>query len=90
VEAAATCRLRVNIYRFPGWIVRVDGAAVPILDLPKQQRVIFLDVAPGSHDVQVVFERTWPRRLGDGLTLAGLAALALVGLWPRKERASNL
>jgi hypothetical protein len=47
--------------------------------------VIFLDVAPGSHDVQVVFERTWPRKLGDGLTLAGLAALALVGLWPRKE-----
>jgi hypothetical protein len=86
VEAASACRLRVNLYRFPGWTVRVDGATVPILEVPKQQRVIFFEVPPGPHEVQVVFERTFPRRLGDGLTLAGLAALAVVGLWPFKER----
>lgn len=84
VEAATQIRLRANIYRFPGWTVRVDGAEAALVEVPKQRRVIFFDVAPGSHDVEVVFERTRARWLGDLLTLAGLAALALLGLWPRR------
>ncbi len=84
VEAATPSRIRVNIYRFPGWTARVDGVVVPIVEVPKQRRVIFLDIPEGRHEVAVVFERTGARWIGDLLTLAGLAALAVVGLW--KER----
>jgi hypothetical protein len=39
---------------------------------------IVLDLPPGEHVVEVSLERTPPRRLGDGLTLA---ALSLLPLW---------
>jgi len=85
VEAHDLSRLRVNNYRFPGWSVTVDGAQAPLEDEPRQRRVLFFDVAAGSHDVVVSFEPTWPRRLGDLLTLAGLAIVAAVALWPQKR-----
>ena len=49
---------------------------------PREQPVLFFDVPAGTHDLAVDFERTGPRRLGDGLTLAGLAGIALLALWP--------
>ena len=85
VEAATPIRMRANIYRFPGWTVRADGAEIPLVEVPKQRRVIFFDLPAGSHDVEVVFERTRARWIGDLLTLAGLGALALLGLWPRRQ-----
>ncbi|HZI95195.1 MAG TPA: 6-pyruvoyl-tetrahydropterin synthase-related protein [Patescibacteria group bacterium] len=85
LEADAPARIRVNNYRFPGWTARVDGVAAPLIDVPRQRRVIFFDVPQGAHDVSVVFERTTARRLGDLMSLAGLAALSAVGLWPRRR-----
>jgi uncharacterized protein DUF6541 len=82
VDAETEALIRVNIYRFPGWTVRVDGAVVPLVEGSRQRRVIFFQVSPGPHEVEVVFERTGPRRLGDRLTLAGLASLAGVWLLP--------
>jgi len=81
-EGDAPSRIRVNIYRFPGWTARVDGAPVSLVDLPQQRRVIFFDVPAGHHEVSVAFERTFARKLGDLISLAGLAALAAVGCWP--------
>jgi len=81
-EGDAPTRIRVNIYRFPGWTARVDGAPVSLVDLPQQRRVIFFDVPAGHHEVSVAFERTFARKLGDLISLAGLAALAAVGCWP--------
>jgi len=81
-EGDAPSRIRVNIYRFPGWTARVDGAPVSLVDLPQQRRVIFFDVPAGHHEVSVAFERTFARKLGDLMSVAGLAALAAVGFWP--------
>jgi len=86
VDAETASRLRVNIYRFPGWTVRVDGKEVELLDVPRARRVLFFDVPPGAHDVSAVFERTPARKLGDGLTLSGLAALGILGVAPRRRR----
>jgi hypothetical protein len=86
VAADATARLRVNVYRFPGWTVRVDGVDTPLLEEPRERRVLFFDVPPGEHRVEVTFGSTPPRRLGDGLTLAGLACLGAVWLWPAGRR----
>ena len=87
-EAAVPARLRVNNYRFPGWVARVDGAPVTLVEEPRQRRVLFFDIPAGSHDVVVVLETTWPRRLGDLLTLAGLAGVAALALWPQSARAT--
>ena len=81
-EGDAPSRIRVNIYRFPGWTARVDGAPVSLVDLAQQRRVIFFDVPAGRHEVSVAFEWTFARKLGDLISLAGLAALLAVGLWP--------
>ncbi|HEY3175000.1 MAG TPA: hypothetical protein VGK94_04480 [Candidatus Polarisedimenticolia bacterium] len=89
VEAFSPSRLRVNLYRFPGWTVRVDGVVAPMIEIPKRQKVIFFEVSPGSHEVQVLLERTFPRRLGDGLTLAALATLAVARLWPQRRAAGS-
>jgi len=86
VDAETASRLRVNIYRFPGWTVRVDGKVVELLDVPRARRVLFFDVPPGAHDVSVVFERTPARKLGDALTLSGLAVLGILGVAPRRRR----
>jgi hypothetical protein len=83
VEADGPAKLRVNVYRFPGWTVRVDGQVTDLVSGPARERpVLFFEVPAGSHEVEVVFERTGPRLLGDIMTLAGLAGLALVALWP--------
>jgi hypothetical protein len=39
--------------------------------------------------VSAVFERTPARLLGDVLTLAGLAGITLVALWPMKRSAAS-
>ena len=90
VEAEGPVRMRANIYRFPGWTVRVDGATVPIVEQPRQRRVIFFDLPPGAHDVEIIFARTRERWLGDLSTLAGLAGLALLGLWPRRSKPARV
>ncbi len=85
VAARAPSRVRVNIYRFPGWTARVNGVPVPLIDPQGRDRVCVLEVPEGDHEVALTFERTPPRRLGDLLTLAGLAALAALGLWPARR-----
>src|SRR5438093_1571492 len=86
VDADAPSRMRINIYRFPGWTARVDGAPASLVELPRERRVIFFNVPAGRHEVSVAFERTSPRTLGDLMSLAGLAALGAVGLWPVSAR----
>jgi len=85
IDAATETLVRVNIYRFPGWVVRVDGKEVPLVDASRRRRVLFFNVLPGTHEVSVDFERTPARRLGDSLTLAGLAGLGLLGVLPWRE-----
>ena len=86
IEADTPSRVRVNVYRFPGWTARVDGPPVSLIDLPQQRLVIFFDVPAGHHEVSVAFERTFARKLGDLMSLAGMAALSAFGLWPVRAR----
>ena len=85
LTATSPSRVRVNVYAFPGWAARMDGAPLPIEEPARRPRLIRLEVPAGDHDVSLAFERTPARRLGDGLTLAGLASLALAGLFPSRR-----
>lgn len=70
--------LRINVYRFPGWILRVDGKPVepgPLLD---RRPVLSLAVPVGEHLIEASFERTPARWAGDLVSLSAFAVL--VGL----------
>jgi hypothetical protein len=54
-----------------------EGAARVLPHRRDAQGRIVLDLPPGTRTVEVRLERTPPRRLGDGLTLAGLGLLPL-------------
>jgi hypothetical protein len=70
----------LNLHDFPGMragLVSDGEAAQPLSHRHDAEGRIVLDLPPGDHTVEVRLERTPPRRLGDGLTLAGLSLLPL-------------
>jgi uncharacterized membrane protein len=83
VTAATESRVRMSLAWFPGWSVRVDGRAADAGPAPVNGLVEFT-VPPGKHEVQVTWEPSPARRVGTGISLAALAALALLayaGRW---------
>jgi hypothetical protein len=66
-----------------GWRARVDGREAPVLVANGKHRAVLFP--SGAHVVTLDYH---PPGLGTGLALAGLSALALVGLWvatPRRD-----
>ena len=82
IEASASAHLVVAEAYQGGWRASVDGAAAPVVPA----NVLFRAVAvpPGSHRVELRY-RPAAAWWGAALTVAGLAALAVLGL--RRERA---
>ena len=78
VHAAEPSLLRLNIYRFPGWSLRVDRREVTPSAPDGKRPLLTVDVPPGSHEVEAIFRRTPPRWAGDLLSLA--SAVAVTGL----------
>jgi hypothetical protein len=80
VGAEEPLLLRVNIYRFPGWTLRVDGEEAEPAPLSDRRPVMMARLPAGDHDVELTYERTPARWAGDlvslggWLTVAGLAA----------------
>jgi hypothetical protein len=68
----------------PGWRARVDGD--PVAVRRSSDGFVQLDLPAGSHRVELRFTGTRPDPLGVGLTLAGLAALALLARRPHRHR----
>jgi hypothetical protein len=76
VDGPATVRL--HLYYFPGWQVRVDGQLVE-MRVSDPHGLIEVDVPAGEHRVDARMGSTPPRQAG---TLASWATLLLlVGLW---------
>ncbi|MEX2147892.1 MAG: YfhO family protein [Candidatus Rokuibacteriota bacterium] len=68
---------------YPGWSVRVDGRAAPLLRADHAFRAVALEA--GAHEVEFVF---WPRGFWLGLAVSGAAAAVVAGLViPRSRRA---
>lgn len=71
--------LRLFLFAFPGWTVRVDGAVVAT-ELGRPEGFIVVPLTAGEHEVTVRFGDTPARRLAWGIS--GLALLLLaVGGW---------
>jgi hypothetical protein len=76
VDGPAT--VRIHLYYFPGWQVRVDGGLVEAR-VSDPHGLIEVDVPAGEHRIDARMGSTQPRRAG---TLTSWITLVLlVGLW---------
>ena len=68
---------------FPGWEVTLNGQPVPIdYQMKKYPGLITFALEPGNYQVRTRFtQNTWPRKIGNLLTLIGLVALVGYPLW---------
>jgi len=70
---------------FPGWKVYIDDQAKEIdYRQEKYPGLISYELTPGKHRIKTVFtEDTWPRKIGDGLSLLTLGGLLVILFWPK-------
>jgi hypothetical protein len=74
VAASVASRVRLPYAWFPGWALRVDGR--PAESGPEAgSGLVEFAVAPGSHEVDLRFGRTWDRVLGEAISFLALAVL---------------
>jgi hypothetical protein len=67
-----------HVFAFPGWEAAIDSKPAPITPVPPLGR-IGLTLPAGEHQFDLRFGSTPPRRIGEGISLAGLIACLLVG-----------
>lgn len=78
IEATEDSVVQASVFDYPNWRVRIDGREVPhTASVPNG--LITFDVPSGRHDVALRLENTGVRRLGNALSLASWALLAIAG-----------
>lgn len=75
VESPRPLRLAVRLLDYPAWRVEVNGRRVTP-ESPELTAQIILPMPAGTQHIRIKFETTPDRRLGTGISLAGLLALA--------------
>ncbi len=75
---------RIPVYSFPNWNVEVDGKKVETKPEGDLGIVSFL-LPFGQHQVYAKLESTWPRKLGDLLTVLSLLVLCTLSFPRRRE-----
>jgi hypothetical protein len=74
VNALTPVLLQENTLFFPGWKVLVNEKAIPIAISQKQNKegLIVASIPKGTYTLRVVYEQTFLRKLGVGLSLLGI------------------
>lgn len=78
VSAPKQFRLRLFLFDFPGWQVRIDGERVET-ELARPEGFIVVLVPQGEHVVDVKFGSTPDRMLAWAITILSLAVMGVVG-----------
>lgn len=84
VESAQPWTFRLHAFYFPGWQVRVDGAAVPTA-ASGDMGLVAAEIPAGARRVAVAFDLTAIRHVGKALTTLTLVAFLLAVSWPLHE-----
>jgi uncharacterized membrane protein YfhO len=71
---------------YPGWTLTVDGRPAPILRTNRAMRGVALPA--GTHQLVFRYE-PWSFRIGIGLSLLGLLALAVLGVFALRQKSSG-
>lgn len=82
VDASRPWSLRLHRLYFPGWRVRVDGAAVTTR-ADGVLGIVGADIPAGEHRIDVNFDDSPVRRAGNLVTMVALGILLAVALNPR-------
>ena len=69
--------IQVPIFDFPNWTVYVNGNRIAHDNKSSWGRIGF-ELAPGNYEISGYFQNTWPRTLGNSLTLLSLTVLLLI------------
>jgi hypothetical protein len=77
--------IRINIIYFPGWVVKVDGIAAPIL-YNNVKGLIEFSVPTGKHHVQAKFGETQERLLADSISLVSVILLLFLSIKLKKKK----
>lgn len=83
IESPAT--VRVNLYYFPGWEIRLDGRPANYR-ISDQYGLIDIDVPPGEHRIDVRMGTTPVRRIGMGISGIVLVLVLILLVWPVDKR----
>jgi len=79
VRGDAPGAARVNVFDFPGWTLRVDGALTTPAPFPDPLGRLHVALPPGRHTVEARFERTPVRSFAEGLSVLALICAAAWG-----------
>jgi hypothetical protein len=79
VEQPSTVRLKT--YNFRGWTATVDGGPVALSS--DQDGVQTVNVAAGTHMIQLRFRNTWQRVVGQVLSIFGALGILTLALYRR-------
>jgi hypothetical protein len=85
IDTPTAFTARYLTYAFPGWTVTIDGQRAPLEAEPDSGLITFA-VPAGEHTIVVRFGPTPLRGLASalsGVTLIALAAIAVLGHWPK-------
>jgi len=79
IESPGPAFIHFPIVNFPGWAAWVDGQPVPVTP-SSELGLVGLFVPAGTHQVQVRFQDTWPRQVGNIVSAVTFAAIAVIGI----------
>ncbi|MDW8327396.1 MAG: hypothetical protein RMK99_12575, partial [Anaerolineales bacterium] len=84
VSAAAPVTFIYNRFYFPGWRAMLDGKPVA-LRVTAPEGLMALDLPPGTHTLTFELADTWPRTLGNLLSVVGVAVAGIALLLSRRH-----
>ena len=89
VDARTPSWLKMRLYSYPGWTMRVDGQLVAA-GPEAPDGAMTVRVPEGRHEVSLQFQNTWWRT--GAVVISGLAAgmMILVSMWKKPDRLGNL
>lgn len=76
--------VRINIFKFPNWKVRVDGQEVETFINDDEWGRMHANISKGEHEVVVKLVDTQARKVGNIISVGSWIALLTVPLWRRK------
>lgn len=80
-----TAKIRIGIFKFPGWKTFVDGVeAENFIDKDEEWGRMYINVEHGDHKVEVRLYNTWPRTLGNVISLVSWLVLLGYFLWRKR------
>ena len=89
VQMETSGTVRINVYYFPGWQVRVDGERVGFR-ISQPLGLLEVDVPPGEHVIEARMGATPVRATGSLVSWLMVLVVAGLLMWPMREAVNGL